>query len=58
MNAPVSVCTDRESCMTGKYEDSIAYIIKEVGNPDDLLLFNCILYQQSLCAKSINLNDT
>ena len=44
--------------MTGEYEGLIAYIIKNDKNPDDLLLFHCVLNQQNLCAKSINLNDS
>ena len=33
-------------------------VIKEVRNPDDLLLLHYILHQQNLCDKSTNLNVT
>ena len=54
----VSVCTDGAPSTTGKHEEFVALLRRELPNPDTLMFFYCILYQQNLCVKSALLSDT
>ena len=54
----VSVCTVGAPSMTGKNEDFIAHLKRELSDPNALISFHCLLHQQNLCAKNVILNDT
>ena len=54
----VSVCTDGAPSMIGRHEGFVAFLRRELPNPDTLMSFHCILHQQNLCAKSALLSDT
>ncbi|XP_065664733.1 general transcription factor II-I repeat domain-containing protein 2-like [Hydra vulgaris] len=54
----VSICSDGAPFMRGKNKRFIAFLKKELPDPDCLITFHCILHQQSLCAKAATLDDT
>ncbi|XP_065671870.1 protein FAM200C-like [Hydra vulgaris] len=54
----VSIYSDGALSMRGKNEGFIAFLKKELPDPDCLITFHCIFHQQSLCAKAATLDDT
>ncbi|XP_065658740.1 general transcription factor II-I repeat domain-containing protein 2-like [Hydra vulgaris] len=53
----ISICSDGAPSIGGN-EGFIAFLKKELLDPDFLITFQCILHQQSLCAKAATLDDT
>ncbi|OAF65281.1 hypothetical protein A3Q56_06994, partial [Intoshia linei] len=53
----ISICTDGAPAMLGKNSGFLAHLRKNFS-PHTIYSFHCILHQQSLCAKSVLLDDT
>jgi len=52
----VSITTDGAPAMTGRHNGFIAYCKNDCDFPD-FLSYHCIIHQQALCAKTLNMTD-
>ena len=54
------IATDGAPAIIGRHQGLIAFVLKEVQtllSPVDIVIYHCIIHQESLCAKSLGLNN-